>query len=299
MPAGEPALLPMPRTHTDAGACHACPRITTDVVTPQPHSPHRLDPLLLTAALEALAAAPVCGCGSGADAHQCCKQLVGDSELATTTEVQSSELQAVHLQPLQGGSWPTATHTTSVSGGSFGTDGLPVPAAAMLCSSWDVADMVGVASGLAMLAPLGGSAPTHGGAVAAGGSAPPCVPGLQPLPSEAAAATREWNRSFQRRWREVKKRAYLQALGLRALWRVNSPSDRHEPLELLTNDLPQVRAGRGGWGSGGLRTRALGEWFMGSATAVGASGSRRPSRTVTRLSLGAAVAIGGISFTDF
>lgn len=32
----------------------------------------------------------------------------------------------------------------------------------------------------------------------------------------------------------------LQALGLRALWRVHSPSDRHEPLELLTNDLPQV-----------------------------------------------------------
>lgn len=35
--------------------------------------------------------------------------------------------------------------------------------------------------------------------------------------------------------------ASLQALGLRALWRVNSPSDRHEPLELLTNDLPQAR----------------------------------------------------------
>ncbi len=33
-----------------------------------------------------------------------------------------------------------------------------------------------------------------------------------------------------------------QALGLRALWRVNSLSDRHEPLELLTNDLPQVGA---------------------------------------------------------
>lgn len=32
----------------------------------------------------------------------------------------------------------------------------------------------------------------------------------------------------------------VQALGLRALWRVHSPSDRHEPLELLTNDLPQV-----------------------------------------------------------
>ncbi len=35
----------------------------------------------------------------------------------------------------------------------------------------------------------------------------------------------------------------VQALGLRALWRVHSPSDRHEPLELLTNDLPQVRMG--------------------------------------------------------
>jgi hypothetical protein len=44
-----------------------------------------------------------------------------------------------------------------------------------------------------------------------------------------------------KRWRLVKKRAYLQALGLRALWRVNSLSDRHEPLELLTNDLPSVR----------------------------------------------------------
>lgn len=36
----------------------------------------------------------------------------------------------------------------------------------------------------------------------------------------------------------VRRRAYLQALGLRSLWRVNSPSDRHDPLELLTNDMP-------------------------------------------------------------
>lgn len=41
----------------------------------------------------------------------------------------------------------------------------------------------------------------------------------------------------------MRRRAYLQALGLRALWRVNSPSDRHEPLELLTNDLPQCDNG--------------------------------------------------------
>ena len=70
----------------------------------------------------------------------------------------------------------------------------------------------------------------------------PCPRLLQPLPSDVAAGTKEWNRSFVKRWRLVKKRAYLQALGMRALWRVNSPSDRHEPLELLTNDLPHVSA---------------------------------------------------------
>ena len=95
---------------------------------------------------------------------------------------------------------------------------------------------------------------------------PPCTPTLQPLPAELTAATKEWNRSFMQRWRAVKKRAYLQALGLRALWRVNSLSDRHEPLELLTNDLPQVGgcklAAAGGcmdaWAGWGVRMCA--EW---------------------------------------
>lgn len=36
----------------------------------------------------------------------------------------------------------------------------------------------------------------------------------------------------------MKKRARIQAMGLRSLWKVNSPSDRH-PDELLV-DLPEV-----------------------------------------------------------
>ncbi|GAB4817841.1 hypothetical protein N2152v2_004887 [Parachlorella kessleri] len=48
----------------------------------------------------------------------------------------------------------------------------------------------------------------------------------------------EWNRSFIRRWKAVKKRAKLQGMGLRSLWKVNSPTDRHEPNELLV-DLPE------------------------------------------------------------
>lgn len=82
----------------------------------------------------------------------------------------------------------------------------------------------------------------------------------QPLPCELTADTQEWNRSFMKRWRLVKKRAYLQALGLRALWRVNSLSDRHEPLELLTNDLPSCDNGmRRAWSVSRLAAAQLDE----------------------------------------
>jgi hypothetical protein len=52
---------------------------------------------------------------------------------------------------------------------------------------------------------------------------------------------KEWNRRFVRRWTAVKRRARLQALGLRSLWKMSSPG-RHEPNELLTND-PAVASG--------------------------------------------------------
>lgn len=78
-----------------------------------------------------------------------------------------------------------------------------------------------------------------------------------------------------KRWREVKKRAYLQALGLRALWRVHSLSDRHEPLELLSNDLPQYDNGmRRAWSSSRLAVQQDGA-LRGGTTAAQATPLRR------------------------
>ena len=57
--------------------------------------------------------------------------------------------------------------------------------------------------------------------------------------------TAEWNAKFLKRWRAVKQRARLQALGMRSIWKLNSPSGsgeggrrQHHPPELLTNELP-------------------------------------------------------------
>lgn len=226
-------------------------RVTTfDNAKPLPSEPPAThhggpDPLLLTAALEALAAAPPCP-GSGPNCHQ---MLVGDSALATTTEL-SVELQAAnmagpHHHHLHVASWHAGCSASASGGGSSGPDVLPCPkdVVHLLSSSWDVADAALVREPMQMVQ-LGGSAPTAPPASlpppSKHGSGPNLqrLGGSQPLPPLAAGDV-EWNRAFMRRWRTVKKHAYLQALGLRALWRVHSPSDRHEPLELLTNDLPQ------------------------------------------------------------
>ena len=198
-----------------------------------------------------MAAAPGAACAGGSPqgALQCGPQLVGDSELATMTsgEGQSGELHGAHVLPAHGGSWPTAGHSSA----SAGSHGVSMPAL-VLSSSWDASETA-AATALAGLGRLGGSAPACGTAVATAAAARG-LPGSQPAPgvhddaaaaAAAAAQAAEWSRDFVKRWRTVKKRAYLQALGLRALWQVNSPSDRHEPLELLTNDLPQVRAAGG------------------------------------------------------
>jgi hypothetical protein len=58
--------------------------------------------------------------------------------------------------------------------------------------------------------------------------------------------TAEWNAKFLKRWRAVKQRARLQALGMRSIWKLNSPHGssgenggrRHHPPELLTNEMP-------------------------------------------------------------
>jgi hypothetical protein len=57
--------------------------------------------------------------------------------------------------------------------------------------------------------------------------------------------TAEWNAKFLKRWRAVKQRARLQALGMRSIWKLNSPHGSgeggrrvHHPPELLTNELP-------------------------------------------------------------
>lgn len=68
-----------------------------------------------------------------------------------------------------------------------------------------------------------------------------------------------------RRWKAVKKRARIQAMGLRSLWKANSPADVHEPDELLLN-LPQV-----GWVWGlGLVVGVGPRW-----SCVGAEAARR------------------------
>ena len=60
------------------------------------------------------------------------------------------------------------------------------------------------------------------------------------LIAEAGAGSLEWNSRFVKRWRAVKQRARLQALGMRSIWKLSSPGRgvHHQP-ELLTNDLPQ------------------------------------------------------------
>ncbi|KAL4420366.1 hypothetical protein ABPG77_002306 [Micractinium sp. CCAP 211/92] len=195
------------------------------------------DPLVLTAALQALAASPSLGSQGSAAASAPgpgsgpgFNVLVGDSELATTG---SSDLPSRARPVPRGGSPPRPA--------AGAAERRAAAAAEALAHSWDGARE---AAPLQLYTVLGGSAPALGCSA---------QPGLAPSPTDllhrhggsqvpgpqASAASQEWNRSFMRRWREVKKRAYLQALGLRALWRVHSPSDRHEPLELLTNDLPQ------------------------------------------------------------
>ncbi len=137
----------------------------------------RPDPLLLTAALEALAAAPPCP-GSGPDARQ---MLVGDSALATTTDL-SAELQAAnmagqHHPHLHGASWHAGCSDSASGGGSSGPDALPGPkdAVHLLSSSWDVADAALAHDPMPMVQ-LGGSAPT-------------APPGSSPPPSKHGSAS--------------------------------------------------------------------------------------------------------------
>lgn len=148
------------------------------------------DPLLLSAALESLA-----GTAGG------CKQLVGDSELATTTEHRNVELLSTMLHSHHGGSLPTGGLDVSLAAAAGS-------APHMLSCSWDVADSSDAARVLHMLpqlAPLGGSAPTQGVATslpgAPGSAASNDGPGRrassQPKGSEVSA---EWNTNFQRRW---------------------------------------------------------------------------------------------------
>ncbi|KAL4430782.1 hypothetical protein ABPG75_006038 [Micractinium tetrahymenae] len=221
----------------------------SSVPPPPPPPVCRPDPLVLNAALQALVASPSSGSnGSGAasalgpGSGPGCNVLVGDSELAVTG---SSEMPAKARPAPHGGS-PAAMLAAAA-------ERRAAAAAEALAHSWDGARE---AAPLQLLVPLGGSAPAQGFTTPPDASRGPAgllqrysSPQTAPGP-DVTAATQEWNRSFLKRWREVKKRAYLQALGLRALWRVNSLSDRHEPLELLTNDLPQHDNGmRRAWSS--------------------------------------------------
>lgn len=211
----------------------------------RPLPPGGLDPMLLAAALAALAAdPPACGSGGGLD---CSAMLVGDSELALqgSAELAPAQHEAACPERAHSSRWAGVRGAGAGAGPLLLTE---AEGAGKLACSWDAADGVAAAGPwLSPVAQLGGSAPTLGlsppaarhGSLASSTS----KRSLTQLLPELAADDQEWNRSFQKRWRAVKKRAYLQALGLRALWRVNSLSDRHEPLELLTNDLPQYDNG--------------------------------------------------------
>lgn len=56
----------------------------------------------------------------------------------------------------------------------------------------------------------------------------------------------EWNARFVKRWRAVKQRARLQALGMRSIWKLSSPGRNgvHQPPELLTNEMPEMPEAR-------------------------------------------------------
>lgn len=90
--------------------------------------------------------------------------LVGDSALATTTEL-SAELQAAnmagpHHHHLHVASWHAGCSASASGGGSSGPDAPPCPkdAVHLLSSSWDVADAALVREPMQMVQ-LGGSAP--------------------------------------------------------------------------------------------------------------------------------------------
>lgn len=51
------------------------------------------------------------------------------------------------------------------------------------------------------------------------------------------SSSNDWNAKFIRRWKAVRHRARLQALGVRSLWKLNSPRNEHHLPELLVHDI--------------------------------------------------------------
>lgn len=98
--------------------------------------------------------------------------------------------------------------------------------------------VVGSWSAAGMLAAAAESLPIGRGEVRGGASS---FGELEAAAATAAAAPdgiareKDWNRRFVRRWREVRRRAHLQAIGLRSLWRVSSPGQHANPELLLDN----------------------------------------------------------------
>lgn len=169
----------------------------------RPHGP--VPPQELAAALRVLAASN----------HT--NVIVGDCEFAT---------KAASCRP--------PTEARSLPAGGSGKVGLAA------CSILESGLPAGLLCEHAALADMACSGPTRPRALALAVEAS-SLPRVQSLAFSGADpwdAQLEWQQRFQQRWKAVRKRAFLQGLGLRSLWKVHSPSDRHEPLELLTNELP-------------------------------------------------------------
>lgn len=108
----------------------------------------------------------------------------------------------------------------------------------------------------------------------------------------------EWNARFVKRWKAVKQRARLQALGMRSIWKLNSPTtagEHHHPPELLTNELPEgggsvrMMAG-GGCHDDSMRLSGILSFSQPNTTSSASASLGRTPATATAINGGAASA---------
>jgi len=195
-----------------------------------------VDPAVLAAALASLETASGHAIVSTSNSSFSPGTIVGDTSLASEWAIETSEL----LQTLDR---PLAPHSVLSAGNGRNKEGSSGPFEELRSARSVISDPA-IAS------------ETRGNAAGAPRKAR-SLDYHEAVDEEEAAAlalaaatcdgngTSEWNAKFLKRWRAVKQRARLQALGMRSIWKLNSPSGsgergrrQHHPPELLMNELP-------------------------------------------------------------